>query len=55
LKPDVDWDMEAFIQMAIEKYDWNPLPEGGGLVHTGTWEERTTKYDWVRVWKLEDK
>ena len=52
LRPDVDWDMPAFIQMAIETYDWNPVPEGGGLIRTGTWEERTTKYDWVRVWRL---
>lgn len=52
LIPDVKWDLPSYIQMAIETYDWNPVPEGGGLVTTGTWEERTTQYDWVRVWKL---
>lgn len=53
--PSIDWDVPAFIQMAIEVYDWNPLPEDGGKVSSGSWEERTTKYDWVRTWKLEGK
>ena len=52
LKPDVSWDLLAFIQMAIETYDWNPVPAGGGLVASGTREQRTTQYDWVRVWQL---
>ena len=52
--PSVDWDVPAYIQMAIETYDWNPLPADGGMVSKGTWEQRTTKYDWVRTWKLED-
>lgn len=54
LHPDVAWDMPAYIQMAIETYDWNPVPEGGGLITTGDWEQRTTQYDWVRVWRLRD-
>ncbi|WP_231931106.1 glycosyl hydrolase [Botrimarina hoheduenensis] len=53
LRPDVAWEMPAYLQMAIETYDWNPLPEGGGLVATGTQEQRTTQYDWIRVWRLE--
>lgn len=53
LRPDVDWDIPAYLQMAIETYDWNPLPDGGGLVATGTPEQRTTQYDWIRVWRLE--
>lgn len=52
IRPKVAWDVPAFIQMAIETYDWNPIPEDGGLVETGTWEQRTTRYDWVRIWKL---
>lgn len=52
LHPDVAWDMPKYIQMAIETYNWNPIPDGGGLIDTGTWEQRTTQYDWVRVWKL---
>ncbi|MGY6650405.1 glycosyl hydrolase [Wenyingzhuangia sp. IMCC45574] len=52
LNPTVEWDTPGFIQMAIETYDWNPIPDDGGLVESGTWEQRTTKYDWVRTWKL---
>jgi hypothetical protein len=52
IKPSIVWDVPAFIQMAIETYDWNPVPEDGGMVKRGNWEQRTTKYDWVRVWKL---
>ena len=52
--PSIEWDVPAFIQMAIETYDWNPVPEDGGLIASGTWEQRTTQYDWVRVWKLDN-
>jgi len=52
LNPTVEWDVPAYIQMAIETYDWNPIPEDGGLVKSGTWEQRTTQYEWVRTWKL---
>lgn len=55
LKPKVAWDVPAFIQMAIETYDWNPIPEDGGLVETGSLEQRTTQYDWVRAWELADE
>ncbi len=53
LNPTVAWDTPAFIHMAIETYNWNPIPKDGGLVESGTLEERTTKYEWVRTWKLE--
>ncbi len=52
IKAPIEWDVPAFIQMAIETYDWNPLPEDGGKVESGTREERTTAYDWVRTWRL---
>ncbi|MEO0793747.1 MAG: DNRLRE domain-containing protein [Verrucomicrobiota bacterium] len=52
--PSVEWDVPAFIQMAIETYDWNPVPVDGGLVASGTWEQRTTQYEWVRTWQLVD-
>ena len=55
IKPKVAWDVPAFIQMAVETYDWNPVPQDGGLVETGTREQRTTQYDWVRTWKLADE
>ena len=53
IHPEIAWDVPAHIQMAIETYDWNPIPDDGGLVEHGTREERTTQYDWVRTWKLE--
>ncbi|WP_146400911.1 glycosyl hydrolase [Planctomycetes bacterium CA13] len=53
IHPSVEWDVPAFIQMAIETYSWNPLPDDGGLVESGTREQRTTQYEWVRTWKLE--
>lgn len=52
LHPTIEWDVPAYLQMAIETYDWNPIPEDGGLVESGTWEQRTTLYDWVRTWRL---
>ena len=53
IHPKSEWDNPAYLQMAIETYDWNPIPDDGGLVESGTWEQRTTQYEWVRVWKLE--
>lgn len=53
ITPSVEWDVPGFIQMAIETYDWNPVPADGGLVKSGSWEQRTTKYDWVRTWRLQ--
>jgi hypothetical protein len=53
IHPKVAWDVPAYIQMAIETYSWNPLPDDGGLVESGTWDQRTTQYEWVRTWKLE--
>ena len=50
--PKVDWDQPSHLQMAIETYDWNPVPDDGGLVASGSKEQRTTQYDWVRTWKL---
>lgn len=53
IEPQSDWDAPSYMIMAIETYDWNPLPDNGGLVESGTEEQRTTRYDWVRTWKLE--
>ena len=30
LDPTVDWDQPSHIQMAIETYNWNPVPEVNG-------------------------
>lgn len=51
IRPKVAWDVPAYIQMAIETYEWNPIPKDG-LVESGTWEQRTTQYEWVRTWTL---
>lgn len=53
ITPSIEWDVPAYYQMAIETYDWNPVPEDGGVVASGTKEQRTTQYDWVRTWKLQ--
>ncbi|WP_404306066.1 LamG domain-containing protein [Neorhodopirellula lusitana] len=53
IHPKTKWDVPAYLTMAIETYDWNPLPDDGGLVESGTWDQRTTQYDWVRTWRLE--
>ncbi|WP_075589666.1 LamG domain-containing protein [Labilibacter marinus] len=53
INPKVEWDNPAYLHMAIETYSWNPIPEDGGIVESGTWEQRTTKYEWIRTWKLE--
>ncbi len=55
LEPGIDWDLPSYLQMAIEVYDWNPLPPDGGLVESGTLEQRTTRYDWIRVWRVDDE
>ncbi|WP_158968534.1 dockerin type I domain-containing protein [Paraglaciecola sp. L3A3] len=48
----VAFNQEMWIQMAIETYDWNPVPEDGGMVKAGTEEQRTTSYEYVRTFKL---
>ncbi|NHN38396.1 hypothetical protein G8764_13900 [Pseudomaricurvus alcaniphilus] len=48
----VAFDQKMWIQMAIETYDWNPVPEDGGMVKAGTEEQRTTSYEYVRTFKL---
>lgn len=53
--PTTDFDFDGFITMTIEAYDWNPVDETGSIFETASWDDRTTKYDWVRTWKLEDK
>jgi hypothetical protein len=50
--PKADFNLKMYLRMVVETYDWNPTPSGGGM--SGTEAERTTYYDWVRTWKLED-
>ncbi|WP_299547766.1 HYR domain-containing protein [Seonamhaeicola sp.] len=51
--PPSEFDLPMYLRMVVETYDWNPVPDGGGM--SGTEAERTTYYDWVRTWKLEDE
>ncbi len=50
--PPVDFDLPSFVQMSIEFYDWNPIPEDGGVLATLSEEDRISHFDWVRVWEL---
>ncbi|NME70789.1 T9SS type A sorting domain-containing protein [Flammeovirga aprica] len=51
--PAAPFSIDLYIKLVTETYDWNPTPEDGGM--TGSWEDRTTKYDWVRTWKLSEE
>ncbi len=53
LHPTVEWDMPAFIHTAIETYSWNPILKEGSMVENGSKNKRTTKYKWIRIWRLE--
>ena len=50
--PVADFDIEMYLKLVTETYDWNPVPADGGM--TGSEAERTTSYDWVRTWRLVD-
>jgi|GEM_PF-911455 len=53
ITPPRPYDIDMFITMAMETYDWNPISSAGDFkLKNGTWTERTTRYDWVRTWKL---
>lgn len=49
ITPKADFDIETRIKLVVETYNWNPVPEDGGM--TGTFEERTTYYDFVRTYE----
>ena len=48
--PAADFDIEMYVKLVTETYNWNPVPADNGM--DGTEEERTTSYDWVRTWRL---
>ena len=48
----VAFNQQMWLQMAMETYDWNPVPEDGGMVKAGTEEQRTTSYEYIRTFKL---
>ncbi len=51
--PASEFNLPMYLRLVTETYNWNPVPADGGM--TGTWEERTTYYDWVRSWELKEK
>ncbi|WP_273444146.1 family 16 glycosylhydrolase [Neolewinella agarilytica] len=53
ITPNVPHDRDAWIHMAIETYDWNPIPADGGVIKDASRKDRRTEYEWVRTWKLE--
>ncbi|MCP9237704.1 glycosyl hydrolase [Lewinella sp. JB7] len=53
IEPTVDHDREAWLHMAIETYDWNPIPPDGGAIKDAPIEDRRTEYEWIRVWQLD--
>ena len=48
--PPADFDLDMYLRMVVETYDWNPVPEDGGM--NLSVEDRTSTYNWVRTWKL---
>lgn len=50
ITPKANFDLPMQLRLVIETYNWNPVPADGGM--TGTEDERTTFYDWVRTWEL---
>lgn len=55
INPSTPFNQSMWLQMAIETYDWNPVPADGGKIASGTWAERTTQYEWVRTWQVIDR
>lgn len=51
--PKAEFNLKMYLKMVVETYDWNPVPTDGGM--TGSTNDRTTYYDWVRTWKLENE
>ncbi|WP_010521545.1 HYR domain-containing protein [Aquimarina agarivorans] len=52
--PPADFDLEGHITMAIETYNWNPI-DADNIFETASYDDLTTKYDWVRTWDLVDE
>ena len=50
--PPSDFNLPMYLRMVVETYNWNPVPEGGGM--NKSVEDRTTTYNWVRSWEVVD-
>lgn len=48
INPVAPFDLPMGVKMVCETYNWSLAPEDGGM--TGSFDERTTSYDWVRCY-----
>lgn len=53
--PTTPFDVDMYYNLAVETYDWNPPSPDGKDMEGLTKDERSTQYEWIRTWKLEDK
>ncbi|WP_038530325.1 HYR domain-containing protein [Formosa agariphila] len=53
--PTTTFDLPMYYNLAVETYDWNPPHADGKGMEKFTKEERSTQYEWIRTWKLDDK
>ena len=53
--PTTTFDIPMYYNLAVETYDWNPPHADGKGMEGLTKDERSTQYQWIRTWKLEDK
>ncbi len=49
ITPKAPFDLPMGVKMVCETYNWSLPPEDGGM--TGSFEDRTTSYEWVRCYK----
>lgn len=52
VNPAAKFSLDMYLRMVVETYDWNPPPANGGM--NGSFQDRTTFYDWVRSYRLVD-
>jgi hypothetical protein len=53
ITPKSDFNMEMHMMMVVETYDWNPPAAGADGMNRSA-EERSTTYEYVRAWTIED-
>lgn len=53
--PTTTFDIPMYYNLAVETYDWNPPHSDGKGMDGLSKNERSTQYEWIRTWKLEDK
>lgn len=46
--PAAPFDLPMAVKLVCETYNWSEAPEDGGM--TGSFEDRTTSYEWVRCY-----